>query len=111
MDWIFDDGATDHYCGNYELLKNSIKLKKPPEVKTASQVVRATHQGCVEIRLENGQCLILKCWYLPHFNINLVLRHKLSLMGFKSVFDSETQNWYFTDGNIKGTTTNINGVQ
>ena len=32
-------------------------------------------------------------------------------MGFKSVFDSEAQNWYFTDGNIKGTTTNINGVQ
>ena len=86
MDWIFDDGATDHYCGNYELLKNPIKLKKTLEVKTASHVVRATHQGCVDIRLENGKCLVLKCWYLPNFNINLVSRHKLSLMGFKSRF-------------------------
>jgi len=84
-----NDEATDHYCGNFELLKNPVKLKKSNEVRIASNVVRATHQKCVKIRLKNGQYLILKCWYLPDFSINLVSRHKLSLMRFKALFDSE----------------------
>ena len=38
-DWILDDGATGHYCGNIKLLQNVIKLSAPREVRTASETL------------------------------------------------------------------------
>ena len=110
-DWIFDDGATGHYCGNVNLLQKVKKLNVPIEVRTASEILLATHEGIANIELEGGQIMIIKCWYVPGFKVNLISRSKLSETGFKTWFNTRKENWKIDNGEVMTTTKNVNGVQ
>jgi len=58
--WILDDGTTEHYCGNVNLLQKVIKSSVPIEVRTASLILLATHEGIANIELEEGEIMIIK---------------------------------------------------
>ena len=73
-DWILDDDATEHHCENVNLLQKIIKLSVPIKVWTASEVLLATHESRANIE---GQLMIIKCWYVPGFKVNLISRSKL----------------------------------
>lgn len=109
-DWIFDDGANDHFCSNFELLTEVTKTRSPVKVATpVNQALKTSTVGYALLPVDSFW-LKIKCFYVPEFNYNIVSRYRLCADGFETVFNPRNNCWTISKGDFRLETVMRNGI-
>lgn len=87
-EWIVDSGASDHMCGDYNMLIDPVATKHEPKINLPTgETSVISHTG--KVRLRNGLTLN-NVLYIPSFKHNLISANKLCIdANCKVVFQSE----------------------
>ena len=86
--WLADSGASSHLTNDSACMKNRRTVQVSVRVSNGDTVT-ATVRGDVELKVENGQRMILRdVLYVPSLHRNLISTNKITMKGGKMVADS-----------------------
>ena len=97
---ILDSGASNHSCGDKQLLEEIVQLKDKKEIQTANGTIVAKDQGKMRIILDNGDKFLLSSVIYWKGAPNLLSIGRLIEFGFNVVFNKKGAKILTSDGTL-----------